>query len=704
VTNVIDGTPAAEAPTAVHVREQEIVTNPVGNNGISAARWAADDVLTEQSDSAPHSRGSVARASWRRALNRPADRAARLAPGLRSPERAPAPSGDAGTALAAGTPAVTVTAWPAAAPIASVVTASALPGEVRRAVPQAATPLAGAPPTEALATDDTMPLAKVLPLVKTARSAEAPSSALAPLALATAQPALAAAAPEAVHDGQALPSPPTDDEKYSYVRRGAWLVTLLGTLSFPLLLYSQMRMMIQFHWFLLYSPFLFLAAIFLMMPLVTDALSRGFDFDRHRRLVAAWQPARYPSVDVFLPVCGEPLQVLRNTWNYVAAMASHYKGPVTAYVLDDSHSPELKEMAREFGFVYATRPNRGWFKKSGNLWFGYQVSYGEFILLLDADFAPRHDFLDEVLPYMDADPDLGIVQTPQFFRVDDKQTWVERGAGANQELFYRSIQSARARKGGAICVGSCALYRRAALKENSGMTLAEHSEDMLTGFDLRSIGWRLQYIPVALSTGNCPDNVLAFLNQQYRWCSGTVGLLNSKRFWTAKLPRYTRVCYISGLVYYIYTALFLFLMPVLTIAIMAFVPGILLFKNMIFMVPVLLYGALVFPRWHSLPFRLEAWATRVVAGWAHFWAYWDAIRGKRLGWKPSGSKKQDGGRRFWICFIVWSVGTSLAWVGLAFYRMLTMDPVNFAVLFGLGLFELLCAMRILIQPAKETHA
>jgi cellulose synthase (UDP-forming) len=170
-------------------------------------------------------------------------------------------------------------------------------------------------------------------------------------------------------------------------------------------------------------------------------------------------------------------------------------------------------MAREFGFAYATRPSRGWFKKSGNLWFGFQVSYGDYILLLDADFAPRHDLLDEALPYLDAYPDTGIVQTPQFFRIADDQTWVERGAGAVQELFYRSIQTARARKGGSICVGNCAIYRRAALADNLGMTLAEHSEDVLTGFDLNSIGWRLRYLPIALSTGNCPDNVLASLNQ-----------------------------------------------------------------------------------------------------------------------------------------------------------------------------------------------
>jgi cellulose synthase (UDP-forming) len=503
-----------------------------------------------------------------------------------------------------------------------------------------------------------------------------------------------------------LPVPPRDDEKYRYVRRNAWLLTLFSLASFPLLLFSQIRMMIQYHWFWVYSPFVVLAALFLALPLITDGLSRKFDFGGHRRLVDSWRPDTYPSVDVFLPVCGEPVEVLRNTWKYVAAMGEHYRGTVTPYVLDDSHSPELKQMAKDFGFAYATRPNRGWFKKSGNLWFGFQVSYGDYILLLDADFAPRHDLLNETLPYMAAYPDTGILQTPQFFRITDNQTWVERGAGAVQELFYRSIQPARSRKGGSICVGSCAVYRRAALHDNLGMTLAEHSEDVLTGFDLNSKGWKLRYIPVALSTGNCPDNVLAFLNQQYRWCSGTVGLLFGKRFWGAKLPLYSRMCYISGLIYYIYTALFTFLVPALTIAILVFVPNVLLLKNMIFMVPVVLYSAVIIPSWHHAPYRLEAWAVRVIAGWAHLFAYWDAARGKRMGWKPSGGdkKKQDGRRRFWACFIVWTLGSSLVWTGLAFWRMITMNPYNFIVLFGLGLFELVIAARVLLQPVTDGPA
>lgn len=649
MTNVIEGTPGAEGQTVAQVSDRGIAAYPTVNNGNPAAAWSLDDLLREQPQ--PTSSASVATS---------------LGPPLEEPAAsAPAPDD---TVLLVKVPPVAETPAPDDTVLLAKIPAVAEAPTRDDALPQA----------KFLSTDDAPPVVRTPPLAA-ARSQTAPN-------------------------GQVLPVPPLDEEKYRYVRRSAWLVTLLGAASFPLLLYSQVRMMLQYHWFLVYGPFLILSILFLFLPIATDALSRGFDFDEHRRLVASWRPARYPSVDVFLPVCGEPEEVLRNTWKYVSLMSSHYQGAVTCYVLDDSRSPKLKAMAREFGFVYATRPNRGWFKKSGNLWFGYQVSYSEFILLLDADFAPRHDFLDEVLPYMDAHPDVGIVQTPQFFRVTDDQTWIERGAGAIQELFYRSIQAARARKGGSICVGSCALYRRTALKGNSGMTLAEHSEDMLTGFDLRSMGWRLYYIPVALSTGNCPNNVLAFLNQQYRWCCGTVGLLTGKTFWGAKLPLYTRVCYISGLVYYVYTALFTFLMPALAIAILTFVPEVLLFRNMIFMVPALLYAAVVFPSWHHAPFRLEAWAVRVISGWAHFFAYWDAIRGKRLGWKPSGGAKQDGGRRFWACFIIWTVGSSLAWTGLAFYRMITMQPANFAVLFGLGLFELLIAVRIMIQPAEDTRA
>jgi hypothetical protein len=61
--------------------------------------------------------------------------------------------------------------------------------------------------------------------------------------------------------------------------------------------------MLQYHWFWIYSPCVVLAALFLALPILTNGLSRSFDFRTHRRLVDSWRPPeRTPSVRVHLHV------------------------------------------------------------------------------------------------------------------------------------------------------------------------------------------------------------------------------------------------------------------------------------------------------------------------------------------------------------------------------------------------------------------
>ena len=148
-------------------------------------------------------------------------------------------------------------------------------------------------------------------------------------------------------------------------------------------------------------------------------------------------------------------------------LLNDYPGAARAFVLDDGPGEEeVREIARSFGFTYVRRPNAGHHKKSGNLAYGLRHTRGEHVVIFDADFRPRPDFLAETLPYMD-DPATGLVQTPQYFRVSKDQTWVERAAGATLEVFYRVVQVSRDRFGSALCVGSNAVYRRAALKRRA---------------------------------------------------------------------------------------------------------------------------------------------------------------------------------------------------------------------------------------------
>ena len=265
------------------------------------------------------------------------------------------------------------------------------------------------------------------------------------------------------------------------------------------------------------------------VSLPVNFAGHSFDLAAHRARVGAWRPAA-TRVDIFLPICGEPMEVLRNTWTGVFELIQAYPGEAHAYVLDDGPSDEARDLAPSFGFAYVRRPNQREHKKAGNLNYAFRRTGGEHMVIFDADFRPRADFLAETLPYLD-DPAIGIVQTPQFFRVSPRQTWVERAAGPTLEVFYRAVQVSRDRFGSALCVGSNAVYRRAALAPLGGFTEIPYAEDSHTGLDMRYYGYQLIYMPIPLAAGICPSTLDAFMRQQYRWCCGATSLIWTRHMW-----------------------------------------------------------------------------------------------------------------------------------------------------------------------------
>jgi cellulose synthase (UDP-forming) len=484
-----------------------------------------------------------------------------------------------------------------------------------------------------------------------------------------------------------LPAAPTDAEKLRYSDRNLALIMRASLFSFGSLLLSQTRFLITARPLLIFAPLIAFTLIYYLISLCVNFGTQGFDMAAHRDLVTSWRPRSYPSLDIFLPVCGEPVAILRNTWAHVLQIVQQYPGPVTPYVLDDGASAQVAAMARDFRFQYLVRPNRGWYKKAGNLRHAFARSRGEFILILDADFAPRGDLPAEMLPYFDADPALGIVQSPQYFRTHSRQSWIERGAGAVQELFYRLVQVSRNRHQGAICVGSCAIYRREALESNGGTTLIEHSEDVHTGFDLRRAGWGLQYLPIPLATGLCPPDPDSFLVQQYRWCAGSMSLLASRRFWATKMRLRTRFCYLSGFCYYVHTALFMLAMPAIPLTMLIFLPHQVRLINYLFIAPSIIYNMVVFPAWHRCRFGLSAFMAKFLYGWAHMFCLFDICRGRRMGWQATGAgKRKAGTRRVWIAIALWNVPTCCAWVLLALWRMSQYGIGNFAIILATGVF------------------
>jgi cellulose synthase (UDP-forming) len=494
-----------------------------------------------------------------------------------------------------------------------------------------------------------------------------------------------------------LPAPPSDLEKLSYIDRRLWYLTAAVAIGNASAIASQIALEVGYSvWWL--APYTLFGLFYATLSITANFTGRSFDYDEHCARVEAWDPPRHPDVDIYLPVCGEAIDLLRNTWINVFELMRTYPGRTTTYVLDDGANQQVEALAANFGYVYVVRPDRPWMKKSGNLRYAFAHTSGEFFVILDADFAPRPDLLSETLPYFD-DKGVAIVQTPQFFRTNKRQTWVERAAGAVQEVFYRSMQVTRDDLGASICVGTCAIYRRAALEDEGGTALIEYAEDVHTGLDVRRNGWSLKYVPVVLATGTCPDNIDAFVRQQYRWCTGSTSTLLTRRLWSVRMKIRARLTYISGFCYYLYTAVSMMIAPLIPSMLLVFLSGHIQPRNYLLLVPALLNGMMLYPLWHRCGYGPATWPLAVVRGWAHAFAIWDYCRRNVMVWQPTGGGVKSV-RRLWIALGTWNGGTALAWLGLASWRIYQSGASRFWVIALFGLIYAATVSWILITPRK----
>ncbi len=497
-----------------------------------------------------------------------------------------------------------------------------------------------------------------------------------------------------------LPASPSDEEKVIYAWRSIGFLTGALIVSALCVVIAQVWLEVRY---VIALPFLLYTGIYFVYQAVSlpvNFMGRSFDLGEHRWRVRAWRPARYPSVDILLPICGEPWAVLRNTWLGVYELIETYPGDARAYVLDDSAEvdPEIHRMCLSFRFSYARRPNPGWHRKSGNLAYGLARTHGEHVVIFDADFRPRTDFLAETLPYLD-DPAVGIVQSPQFFRVSTEQTWVERAAGATLEVFYRAVQVSRNRFGSALCVGSNAVYRRTGLEAAGGFTEIPYAEDSHTGLDMRHVGYELVYLPIVLAAGICPSVIDTFMRQQYRWCCGATSLIWTNHMWRVKMPVKARLPYIAGWLWNLTTALRTLILPLIPITLLAFLPGEIELRNAVLLIPAVVTAAVLYPLWHNARWSAGVWPLAVAVGWAQALALWDYARGKVMSWSPSRGPK-DATRRFRKAVCAWNGTLALAWMTLTAWRLEQQPSVRFVAVGLFGLANLIVVTRV-VFPGKD---
>ena len=258
------------------------------------------------------------------------------------------------------------------------------------------------------------------------------------------------------------------------------------------------------------------------------------------------EPHEWPGVTVQLPVFNEKHVIDRLI--EASCKLDYPADKLFIQVLDDS-TDETTTIAERLVHSYQHRGvkitllhriNRLGFK-AGALADALPLAEGELIAVLDADFVPPRDFLKQVVPYITADPQLGMVQA-RWGHLNAGYNLVTRGQAMFIDGHFVIEQTARSRSGLLFNFnGSGGIWRKACILDSGGWQADTLAEDLDLSYRAQLKGWRISYLPDVVVPGEIPPQIIAFKKQQYRWARGAIQVLRKVAPQLVRDKRHTRL-------------------------------------------------------------------------------------------------------------------------------------------------------------------
>ncbi len=281
------------------------------------------------------------------------------------------------------------------------------------------------------------------------------------------------------------------------------------------------------------NPYLFGLLVFTEVFHIWQAFTFWYTISALKAPERKFDPNFNPPVDVFITVCGEPVEIVEET--AIAALNLDYP-KFKIYLLNDGfvrnkkNWQEIEALAERLKIGCITRRVPGG-AKAGNINNGLALSGAEFVAVFDADHVPRPDFLRKTVGYF-SDDKVAFVQTPQYYK-NHADNYITSGAWDQQELFFGPICRGKDRMNSAFMCGTNMVLRRSAIMQVGGMCEDNIAEDFATSVFVHQKGWKSVYVPELLAEGLAPEDFRSYSRQQYRWARGSLEVL----FWYNPLFR-----------------------------------------------------------------------------------------------------------------------------------------------------------------------
>src|SRR5881398_2214217 len=264
--------------------------------------------------------------------------------------------------------------------------------------------------------------------------------------------------------------------------------------------------------------------------------------NRKRPPVPAGYFEKLPKVTVQLPIFNE-MYVAERLLRSVSEL-DYPRELLQIQVLDDSIdetreitascSDELRQ--RGFNVQRIHRVDRTGFK-AGALAVGLEAAEGEFVCILDADFVPPPELLQNTIHFF-TDPKIGMIQS-RWGHLNRGYSLLTRMQAIFLDGHLLLEQTARSRSGRFFNFnGTAGLWRRSCIEQSGGWQADTLCEDLDLSYRAQLAGWRFIYLADVVTPAELPVDMNGFKSQQHRWTKGSIQTCKKllPSIWRSPLP------------------------------------------------------------------------------------------------------------------------------------------------------------------------
>ena len=249
-----------------------------------------------------------------------------------------------------------------------------------------------------------------------------------------------------------------------------------------------------------------------------------------------------PLVTIQLPVFNE-LHVVDRLLDAVSKL-DYPKDKLQIQVLDDS-TDETTDICRAgverltaqgFDAELIHRTDRSGYK-AGALENGTESAKGEYLFILDADFVPNPDVLQQTIHYF-TDDKIGMLQT-RWGHLNRTYNVLTRIQAMFLDGHLELEQTARNRSGRFFTFnGTAGIWRKSCIADAGGWEHDTLTEDMDLSYRAQLKGWRFIFLKEVETPAELPVDMDGFKSQQHRWTKGSIQVCKKvlPAIWRSKVP------------------------------------------------------------------------------------------------------------------------------------------------------------------------